>query len=62
MKHVPGPWKPGYNDKYAAWVETDAETSKRFSDFHSAINCVLSDCGLELPKSPQRNLFEEVTS
>ena len=23
MKHVPGPWKPGYNDKYSAWVETD---------------------------------------
>lgn len=38
-----------------------AEPSKRFSDFHSAVNCLLSDCGFELPENPQRNLFEEVT-
>jgi hypothetical protein len=37
-----------------------AESSKRFSDFHSAVNCMLSDCALELPGDPQRNLFEEI--
>ena len=37
-----------------------AEPSKRFSDFHSALKCVLSDCALELPYDPQLKLFEEI--
>ena len=37
-----------------------AEPSKKFSDFHSAVQCLLSDCALEIPEDPQRNLFEEI--
>ena len=37
-----------------------AEPSNRFFDFHSAINCMLSDCGFDVPEDPQQNLFEEV--
>ena len=34
-----------------------AEPSGRYSDFPSAINCLVSDCGLELPKDPQQKLL-----
>ena len=37
-----------------------AEPSDRFSDFHTAINCMLSDCGFEVPRNPQISLFEEI--
>ena len=37
-----------------------AEPSDRFSDFHTAINCMLSDCGFDVPENPQPSLFEEI--
>ena len=36
-----------------------AEPTNRFSDFHSALRCVLADCRFEVPEDPQRTLFEE---
>ena len=36
-----------------------AEPSKRFFDLHSAVDCMLRDCSLELPEDPQAHLFEE---
>jgi len=36
-----------------------AEPTKRFSDFHSALNCMLTDCGFDWPVDPQQKLFEE---
>jgi len=46
--------------EFGAREDAFAEPTNRFSDFHSAVNCMLIDCALELPKSPQRNLFEEI--
>ena len=40
--------------------DTYAEPTNRFSDFHQAISCMLSDCAFETPFDPQRKLFEEV--
>ena len=40
--------------------DTHAEPSSRFSDFNTAINCMLCDCGFDVPDDPQRKLFEEV--
>ena len=37
-----------------------AEPSKRFSDIGGAINCLISNCGFELPSGSQRSLFEEM--
>lgn len=37
-----------------------AEPSDRFSDFHTAVRCMLADCVLELPYDPQQSLFEEI--
>ncbi len=37
-----------------------AEPSDRFSDLNAAINCMISDCGFEVPQDPQLKLFEEV--
>jgi hypothetical protein len=37
-----------------------AEPSDRFSDLNTAINCMFSDCGFEVPHDPQLKLFEEV--
>jgi len=37
-----------------------AEPSDRFSDLNTAINCMLGDCGFEVPQDPQLKLFEEV--
>jgi hypothetical protein len=40
--------------------DTYAEPSNRFSDFNTAIICMLNDCGFDVPKDPQLKLFEEV--
>lgn len=40
--------------------DTYAEPSNRFSDFQTAINCLLSDCGFEVAEDTQKNLFEEL--
>ena len=40
--------------------DTYAESSNRYYDFSSAVNCLLADCALELPEDPQRKLFEEI--
>ena len=40
--------------------DTYAEPSDRFSDFHSAVNCMLSDCGFDVPVNPQLKMFEEM--
>jgi hypothetical protein len=37
-----------------------AEPSNRFSDVNTAINCMVNDCGFEVPRDPQPKLFEEV--
>jgi hypothetical protein len=39
--------------------DTYAEPSGRFSDFNSALSCMLCDCGFDVPEDPQRKLFEE---
>lgn len=39
--------------------DTFAEPTDRFSDFHQAISCLISDCGFEIPGGDQRSLFEE---
>ena len=40
--------------------DTYAEPTNRFSDFHQAISCIISDCGFEIPSGIQRSLFEEI--
>jgi len=40
--------------------DTYAEPTNRFSDFHQAISCIISDCGFEIPSGTQRSLFEEI--
>jgi len=40
--------------------DTYAEPTNRFSDFNTAINCMLSDCGFDVPEDPQLKLFKEV--
>jgi hypothetical protein len=37
-----------------------AEPTDRFSDFASALQCMLNDCGFDIPEDPQGRLFEEV--
>lgn len=37
-----------------------AEPSDRFFDFNSALDCMLSDCGFDVPQDPQMKLFKEV--
>jgi len=37
-----------------------AEQSNRYSDFNSAITCMVADCGFKIPKNAQQNLFEEI--
>ena len=37
-----------------------AEPTDRFSDFASAWQHMLSDCGFDIPEDPQGRLFEEV--
>ena len=40
--------------------DTYAKPSDRFSDFNSAISCMFSDCGFDVPEDPQLKLFKEV--
>ena len=40
--------------------DTYAKPSDRFSDFNTAINCMISDCGFDVPEDPQLKLFKEV--
>ena len=37
-----------------------AEPTDRFSDFASALQCMLNDCDFDIPEDPQGRLFEEV--
>lgn len=37
-----------------------AEPSDKFSDFHTAVQCMLKDCNFEIPEDPQQKLFEEI--
>lgn len=37
--------------------ETYAEPTNRYSDLAGAIECLIIDCGFELPYEPQRKLF-----
>ena len=37
-----------------------AESTDRYADFHSALHCLIEDCGLEMPLNPQSSLFEEL--
>jgi Family of unknown function (DUF6978) len=37
-----------------------AEPTDRFSDFASALQCMLNDSGFDIPEDPQGRLFEEV--
>lgn len=37
--------------------DTYAEPTNRFSDFHSAVDCMLSDCTFHIPEDPQGSLF-----
>lgn len=39
--------------------DTFAEPTDRYSDLHGAINCMLRDCGFEVPEEPQGKLFGE---
>ncbi len=39
--------------------DTYAEPTNRFSEFHQAISCMISDCAFETPFDPQTKLFEE---
>ena len=36
-----------------------AEASDRFADFHGALQCMLNECGFEVPRDPQGRLFGE---
>ena len=38
-----------------------AMPSQGYSDFHSALDCLLSDCGFDLPPGQQLSLFEVKT-
>ena len=39
--------------------DTFAEPTSRYSDFHSALRCLLRDCHFDVPQDPQPSLFEE---
>jgi len=36
-----------------------AESTGRYADFHSALRCMLEDCGFEAPQGAQASLFGE---
>lgn len=36
-----------------------AEITDRYADFHTALHCMLKDCGFEMPQNGQLSLFEE---
>ena len=37
--------------------DTFAEPAERFSDFHTALDCMIEDCGFEMPINGQQTLF-----
>jgi len=37
--------------------DTFAEPTDRYGDFHSALRCMLEDCGFEAPQGAQKSLF-----
>ncbi len=37
--------------------DTFAEVTDRYADFHTALRCMLEDCGFETPKDAQQNMF-----
>jgi hypothetical protein len=39
--------------------DTFAKPTDRYADFHSALRCMLEDCGFEAPQSAQTSLFGE---
>jgi hypothetical protein len=39
--------------------DTFAEVTGRYADFHSALRCMLKDCGFEVPQGSQALLFGE---
>ena len=39
--------------------DTFAEATDRYADFHSALRCMLKDCGFEIPQDAQGRLFGE---
>ena len=39
--------------------DTFAELSDQYADFHGARQCMIKDCGFEVPAEPQGRLFEE---
>lgn len=48
-----------YQDESGFREDSYAEQTNRFADFHGAIECMLEDCGFEMPQSPQGKLFDE---
>lgn len=40
--------------------DTYAEATDQFFDFNSALNCMLNECGFDLPEEAQQTLFEEI--
>lgn len=36
-----------------------AERTTRFSDFHGALDCIIRDCGFQVPRNGQGKLFED---
>jgi hypothetical protein len=39
--------------------DTFAESTGRYADFHSALRCLLEDCGFEAPQNTQASFFGE---
>ncbi len=46
--------------KIGAKEDTFAETTSRYSDFNSAVDCLVEDCGIIKPDDSQRNRFEDI--
>jgi len=42
--------------------DTYAEKTDRYSDFHSALHCMIRNCGFDMPEDDQQTLFEEAQS
>ena len=46
-----------YQDYGTCEEDKYAEPTDRFSNYGEAIDCLIKDCGFELPDDPQRSLF-----